>query len=165
MLSKLLLAICPVSFVYPHLTFAQQWLANGPAEYASRCGPGTEASGEYVCITYPSDILTAATGGVYQGYANTSGTGESPHPILADFSDSHRWLIFLFTRETGFALVPPGDGVGESSLLTTADRQVSIDWEGDSTAHVTIRNMEGGAWNDVQEVDVENPYITYTFIL
>ncbi|KAJ9477431.1 hypothetical protein PHBOTO_000989 [Pseudozyma hubeiensis] len=58
-----------------------QWLADGPAEYASRCDPGTEASGEYVCITYPSDIITAATGGDYQGYANASGTAGNSESV------------------------------------------------------------------------------------
>ncbi|GAC96943.1 hypothetical protein PHSY_004527 [Pseudozyma hubeiensis SY62] len=74
MLSKLFLTLCLISCLFPPFAFAQQWLANGPAEYASRCAPGTKASGEYVCFTYNFDITMTAIGGVYQGYANADGT-------------------------------------------------------------------------------------------
>lgn len=64
---------------------AQQWLPNGPTEYSARCALGTELSGEYICFTYYNDIRSAASGGVYQGYANASGTGELA--ILASLLD------------------------------------------------------------------------------
>ena len=53
-----------------------QWLDNGPAEWAARCALGAEASGEFVCFTYSTDITQVATTGSFQGYANTGGTSK-----------------------------------------------------------------------------------------
>lgn len=63
-------------------TMAQQWLPNGAVEWSNRCALGSEASGEYVCFQYSSDITKSATGGVYQGYANDGGTSQHHASLL-----------------------------------------------------------------------------------
>ncbi|SPO22378.1 uncharacterized protein UTRI_01056 [Ustilago trichophora] len=85
--------------LFPGLAMAE-WLPDGPAQWANLCSLQAEASGEFVCFTYPTDITAAGATGNYQGYADNDGKS--------------------------FALIPKGSGVGEYSTMNTADRQVTI---------------------------------------
>lgn len=58
---------------------------------------------------------------------------------------------------TGFALVPEGDGVGETSLMNMPDRRITIQWMGDSAAHVKVERLQDGSWGDMTESDTKNP--------
>lgn len=54
------------------------WLPNGPDEYNTRCSLQSEATGEYVCFTTPTEITLVATDGNFQGYASLDGLGKPP---------------------------------------------------------------------------------------
>ncbi|SPO21570.1 uncharacterized protein UTRI_01056_B [Ustilago trichophora] len=116
-----------------------EWLSDGPAQWFNLCSIQAEAEGEFVCFTYPTDITAAGATGNFQGYADTGGTN--------------------------FALIPKGSGVGEYSTMNTADRQVTVTWQGDGAAHVAVLKLQGGRWTTQYDQDVKNPNGRWTIQL